>query len=392
VPKSGWRLGALKGGEWSRVHSVQRPFRLSDASAASLRQEALFFWQDTPVARPLDTTPLSAMAASPFPLRSFPLDHSIPGATAWAVETSTGWVVYTGDIRFHGAKGGLSRSFIEQASALRPRALVAEGTYVESERLPVTEEEVYENSLRAASGARGLIIADFAPRDIERLLTFRQVAQEIGRRLVVLPRDAYLLEATALMGSQVSPLATDDIFRVFEDTKTGPDKWEKGVFERHRGQMVSAEEISLRQTDYMVCFSFFDLNKLPSIMPQEGSVYIYSSSEPHDEEGGLDMRRLNQWIRRFGMRPVGVPQWTEHASACPLGLRDGCGHWAVPDEERGLHASGHATGPQLLDMVKSIRPQTFIPVHSQAPEHYLELLKGTGVEVHLPSQGGVLAL
>ncbi|MDP7469442.1 MAG: hypothetical protein QGI79_01335, partial [Dehalococcoidia bacterium] len=62
MPKSGWRLGALKGGEWSRVHSVQRPFRLSDASAASLRQEALFFWQDTPVARPLDTTPLSAMA------------------------------------------------------------------------------------------------------------------------------------------------------------------------------------------------------------------------------------------------------------------------------------------------------------------------------------------
>ncbi|MDP6347347.1 MAG: MBL fold metallo-hydrolase RNA specificity domain-containing protein [Dehalococcoidia bacterium] len=392
VPKSGWRLGALKGGEWNKVHSVQRPFRLADPGTASLSQEALSFWRDTPVARPMDTTPLGDMASSPLPLRSFPLDHSIPGAMAWAVETSVGWVVYTGDIRFHGSRGGLSHNFIEQAAALHPRALVAEGTYVESERLPVAEEEVYENALRAARGARGLIIADFAPRDIERLLTFRQVARNIGRRLVVLTRDAYLLEATALMEPLVPPVATDDILRIFEDSKTGPDKWEKGVFERHHGQMVSAEEISRRQTDYMVCFSFFDLNKLPSIMPQEGSVYIYSSSEPHDEEGELDVRRLNQWILRFGMRPVGVPRWTEHTVACPLGVKAECGHWAVPDEERGLHASGHATGPQLLDMVRSIRPQTFIPVHSQTPERYLELLKGTDIEVYLPSEGGVLAL
>ena len=148
----------------------------------------------------------------------------------------------------------------------------------------------------------------------------------------------------------------------------------------------------MHQSEYMLCFSFFDLNELPSLMPQEGSVYIYSSSEPHDEEGELDMRRLNRWLLRFGMRPVGVPQWKDHTPACPLGVKEECGHWVVPDAERGLHASGHATGPELLDMVRNIHPQTFIPVHSQRPELYAELLKGTDIEVYLPTEGERLAL
>jgi ribonuclease J len=156
--------------------------------------------------------------------------------------------------------------------------------------------------------------------------------------------------------------------------------------------MVSAEEVRGHQSEYMLCFSFFDLNELPSIMPQEGSVYIYSSSEPHDEEGELDMRRLNAWIQRFGMTPVGVPQWEEHTPACPLGVKEECGHWVVPEVERGLHASGHATGPELLNMVRDIQPRTFIPIHSERPELYKEHLRGTGIEVFLPTEGEELDL
>ncbi|MEE9202119.1 MAG: MBL fold metallo-hydrolase RNA specificity domain-containing protein [Dehalococcoidia bacterium] len=261
---------------------------------------------------------------------------------------------------------------------------------------PVTEEKVGENALRAATGARGLIIADFAPRDIERLLTFHRVARETGRHLVVLPRDAYLLEATALLEPRVLPLSGDDTFRIYEEARSDADRWQRGIFNRYQGHMVSAEEVRGHQSEYMLCFSFFDLNELPSIMPQAGSVYIYSSSEPHDEEGELDMRRLNQWIQRFGMTPVGVPRWEEHTPACPLGVplgvKEACGHWVVPEAERGLHASGHATGPELLSMVRDIHPQTFIPIHSQRPGLYKAHLKGTGIEVFLPAEGEGLAL
>jgi len=44
-------------------------------------------------------------------IKAWPVDHSIPGAMAYAVETSEGWIVYTGDLRLHGSKGNLTRAF-----------------------------------------------------------------------------------------------------------------------------------------------------------------------------------------------------------------------------------------------------------------------------------------
>lgn len=383
VPKE-WPLGAL--GTPRRADAVQRTFRLSDLSTGCIGPEAVAFWEDIPGARSLASVPWGDVSSSPLPLRPFPVDHSVLGATAWAVETSAGWVVYTGDIRFHGGRAELSHQFVDEAAALRPRVLLAEGTYVDTSLPPVTEKEVRKKALQAAREARGLVVADFAPRDIERLLTFRHVAQETGRRLVVLTRDAYLLQAAALLEPRVPPLAGDSTLRIYEEAKSSSIKgWEKGVLRDFRDQMVSAEEIGRHQSEYMVCFSFMDLNELPSIRPQRGSVFIYSSSEPHDEEGEIDMHRLNQWLEHFNIKPVGVPRWVEHASPCPLGVKEECGHWQVPEPERGLHASGHASGPELVEMVKQISPRVFIPIHTEKPKLYIEHLKGTGINVHVPS-------
>jgi len=46
-------------------------------------------------------------------IRWWPVDHSIPGAAAFAVATEVGWVAYTGDLRFHGGQGALSRRLME---------------------------------------------------------------------------------------------------------------------------------------------------------------------------------------------------------------------------------------------------------------------------------------
>ena len=60
--------------------------------------------------------------------RCFPVDHSIYGAAAYAVETSRGWIVYTGDLRLHGKQGHLTKKFIEEARELKPEILICEGT------------------------------------------------------------------------------------------------------------------------------------------------------------------------------------------------------------------------------------------------------------------------
>jgi ribonuclease J len=56
----------------------------------------------------------------------------------------------------------------------------------------VSEHEVYENGLKAIANSKSLVIADFSPRDIDRLLTFLQIARDSGRKLVILPKGAYL--------------------------------------------------------------------------------------------------------------------------------------------------------------------------------------------------------
>ena len=60
----------------------------------------------------------------------------------------------------------------------------------------------------------------------------------------------------------------------------------------------------------------------------------------------------------------------------------------MPDEEKGLHASGHACGPDLLKIAREIKPEVLIPVHSENSYFYVEKLSGSGIEVRLPEVGG----
>lgn len=271
----------------------------------------------------------------------------------------------------HGGRGRLTERFIEQAALLRPTALLCEGTRVDGSAL-VTEAEVFERCLAAAREARGLIVADFGPRNIERLVSFHRVAQETGRQLVILPRDAYLLDAMRLLSSDVPDCVQDTSICLYYEGKATTQLWERKVRERYRSKLTTPQDVGQRQDSYILCFSFFDVNELPSITPREGSVYIYSSSEVYDEEQAIDVRRLHNWLNHFGMHGVGLP--TEVRS----------GNWQVPEDQQGFHASGHASGPELIDMIRAIRPKMLIPIHTEKPEVFVEALRGSGIEVRLP--------
>ncbi|OGN99798.1 MAG: hypothetical protein A2Y59_03205 [Chloroflexi bacterium RBG_13_52_14] len=66
--------------------------------------------------------------------------------------------------------------------------------------------------------------------------------------------------------------------------------------------------------------------------------------------------------------------------------------WEIPEAEKGLHASGHACGPDLLRIAREIKPQVLIPIHSEAPEFYKNKLRGSGIEVRLPEVCGSIEL
>ncbi len=361
----------------------QRQFCLADIDPARLSPEATEFWkrgfwertagQKEPV-----SCALAAHSGGSFNLRCFPVDHSIPGACAWGIETSSGWVIYSGDLRRHGKRGQLTENFIEQAARLKPRALILEGTNV-LRKANISEREVYETGLRVIAAADSLVIADFSPRDVDRLLTFLQIARDTGRKLAILPKDAYLLKTMRLLEPQIPDIGQEASLAIYQGTTASkaPGLWLRNIFKEYESKIVLADDVSSAQDQFILCFSFFDLNELPSIHPRPGSLYVYSSSEPHDEEQEIDFRRLHSWLEHFKFKGFGLPVEKN-------------GRWQIPDGEQGLHASGHACGPDLLEIALKIKPDVLIPIHSQYPDFYSDHL--SGISVTLPAVGETIEL
>lgn len=379
---SDWKQGAFLAGSEAKQ---QRQFCIADAKPESLSPAAeqfwnWGFWEKKARQKELVSCPLTSHSQCSFNLHCFPVDHSIPGACAWGIETSSGWVIYSGDLRLHGRRAELTRGFIEKASSLKPRILILEGTNV-NRQINTSEQEVYENGLKTISGAKSLVIADFSPRDVDRLLTFLQIARQTGRKLAILPRDAYLLKTMRLLDEKVPDISQDDTFTIYQDTVAGkfPSLWMRNICREYDSKIVLADDVRSAQDQFILCFSFFDLNELPSICPEKGGLYVFSSSEPHDEEQEIDFRRLHNWLAHFEFKSFGLPVEKN-------------GDWLIPEDERGLHASGHACGTDLLNIARQISPRILLPVHSEDPGFYFKHLSGSGIEVMLPVLGQVVEI
>jgi len=216
---------------------------------------------------------------------------------------------------------------------------------------------------------RTLVIADFGTRNLERLLTFRQIARDCNRKLVVTASDIYLLEAVSLATDIVLPPEQDDVLRLYRETKQ-LEKWEDSIYNRYEHRSVGPKELRTNSADYILCFSYWDVNELIEIDPPPGAVYIYSSSEAFDEEQRFRYCKAKKLAGLLICRPVGVPD-----------ARTG----KVLESERGLHASGHIAGPDLLEIISTINPQFVIPVHTEKPEFFKQHIEPQ--RLLLPTKG-----
>lgn len=302
------------------------------------------------------------------PVQSYPVDHSIPGARAYAVETEAGWVVYTGDVRLHGAEGHKTLAFAEAVRGLNPIALLCEGTRVSpGPSQEADETTVQQKAMRTVANANGLVIADFGPRNIERLQTFLEIARSNRRKLVVLARDAHLLEAI-WSTDPTTPVPSPSMgLYVFGDREGRTPVWKRRILERHKEFIVDWEDVARSPQEFILCLSIYDLPRMLDINPA-GGTYIYSTSEPYDLEMELSVARLRNWVNRFSMEFVGDPDIDE-------------------PEHQGLHAGGHASKEDIYRLLDIIRPQLLIPIHTLHPELMATTAGSMGIQTTLPEFG-----
>jgi len=299
--------------------------------------------------------------------RQWPVDHSIPGATCYAVHTSAGWVAYTGDIRFHGCYGSNTRDCADGLADLHPEALLCEGTHIEDDK-QVSEGEIVENALPLIRNASGkLVVADFGARNVERLQTFLRLAAETGRKLAVQPKDIYLLECISLADPGLFPDPWQlPALTVYADPKASQRIWERALRQKWIDRTVYPADVCTMPGKYILAWSLWDLNDLLDLQGIEGGIYIYSNSKAYDEEQAADLDRLRNWVKKMGLVLYGDPDDKD----------------AVP-----LHSSGHASGPELVSFVKQVNPRCLIPVHTEHPLWWQSQLADTDIQILNPEVG-----
>ena len=287
-------------------------------------------------------------------LRHYPVDHSILGASAIAIETRDGWIGYTGDIRFHGQQPGLMEEFVQGFTDLHPIALIVDGTNAQPGVTPTTENAVYERVMEAVTGQNGLIMADFDAMDMERLLTFNHVAEATHRKLVLSVRDAHMYLAMSTVWRQFPAIDEVATFRILDAPQLdeSTNGWEAELRERFQSILVSPEELRENGGNYIVRSSPAELGALEGNRPTRG-IYIRSRAATSNEDTVLIQ------VRDMGLDIAG---------------RDA-------EDANYFHSSGHATFDETIAMIRRIVPRYLIPVHTAHPEVFTDAVAGLPINV-----------
>ncbi len=304
-------------------------------------------------------------------ITGFNVDHSIPGSMACLVESEDSQVVYTGDIRFHGKSG---YNLGEELNGLTPDVMFCEGTRIDKTE-PDDEKKVETDLIDVISKCEGLVMVGFTWKDIDRYETVRNAAIKSGRIPVFDPRLAYLL-------ARIGRSAYDEGARVFLERcgsmlyspgdysnskhKVGDmplSEWSSKpnvvVDTKHLENGISALELSENPSSYVLHLDYFRFKNILDFVLPEDSVFVRAQCEPFNPKMELSQKRMIRWLKHFKIN--------------------------ADNEYRPyqIHASGHASGPEIQEMIDKIKPKLLVPVHTEHPE----MFRNPAGNIHMPEKG-----
>jgi len=244
---------------------------------------------------------------------------------------------------------------------------------------------------------KGLVFIDFSWKDTTRYETIKKASQKAGRTFVINARLAYLLKQLGQYPSD------DENVRVFLKRKSSclyapsdyslskyeyglSSDWSDNIDDTHYRNAITATELKKNPQKYVMMLSYFDLGQIFDISNDKGiipdSFFIKAVCAPFCDEMELDEERLIHWLDTFGI------DYKLGKSRVP----DGCNNVSCEKIKVSLeraHVSGHASRPELKELIEKIHPKTLIPVHTNLPHEFEKIVDeiDENIQVIIPEMG-----
>jgi len=321
---------------------------------------------------PLDGHPIrrfrtgDKFTIGPMEFHPIHVDHSIPGAYGFVIHTSGGTVAYTGDFRFHGPAGSMTRDFVDSARLEKPKLLLTEGTRVGpgDDAANMSETAVKREALKMVGRTKSLVFSTFRGNDIDRVNTFFDACQATGRRLVVSMKVALLLKKLMADRGLRVPRVGRDVDVYLRRKKTGRfDDSDYYAWERpFVAQGLTAEDIRRRQGEVFLHLEAWNFPELIDIKPDRGGTYIHAATEAFNEEGEREETLIRNWVEHVGFRYA------------------------------QLHASGHAPRGEVGELVRRISAKRVVPIHTEYPEMFGQFNRERSWVLEPPARGEAISI
>jgi len=292
------------------------------------------------------------------------VEHSVPGAYGFIINTSKGPVIYTGDLRMHGPRSDLTLEFIDKAKKSKPHVLLVEGTNMGKEDdHNFTEAEVKQKVEKIISDAKGTVFTYFPSTNVDRFMTLYNAAVKTKRVLLIDTNLAKYIMNIRPKLPIIPDLMTDANLMVYFPPKKSCTFCESDYYYKNDKlllpKMVNFKKIQERPEKYVMHMSFNKLSELVHIKPKNAD-FIYSCSE-HFYEGDENEQQREIW-------------------------KNWMGHFNITFHK--AHCSGHALKEDIMRMIEEIDPEILIPVHTDVPNEFERFHEN----VMLPEKGKTMIL
>lgn len=203
----------------------------------------------------------------------------------------------------------------------------------------------------------GMVFVGLSANNIDRIDVLYELVEKLQATLHISVYNASLLKRLADAGGfdpshVVNHFATSPCVHVFERSAKELDASPAGgpgAFEGRR-HLVDDYRDAAKNLQHRVVSLLFggDLELLGKILPHAGSKYIHAACEPFDDNMQIESKRLQAWLDYF--------QISYHQ----------------------IHTSGHIYGAQLKRAIQDIAPAFILPIHTEHPELFRDVLPEEG--------------